>query len=268
MFERFTDRARRVVVLAQEEAKELNHGYIGTEHILLGMIQERDGVAAQALKSLDISLTAVRERVEEIMGSGAQRPTGAIPFTPRARKVLELALREALLLGHNYIGTEHILLGLIREGEGIAAQVLVMLGADLNRVCQQVIQLLAGYIPKHGVAITQSTPAGKEMPPIEGMEPLAEPEKGPTIFTPVAAVFTQPINVLVHKESRRKVVIKISPPVGEEIDILTASVTYRDGQGVVYEQSSDWSKAQRPKKPKRMKPFKPLVDPGDEISPA
>ncbi|MDP9341312.1 MAG: ATP-dependent Clp protease ATP-binding subunit [Actinomycetota bacterium] len=145
MFERFTDRARRVVVLAQEEARMLNHNYIGTEHILLGLIHEGEGVAAKALESLGISLEAVRQQVEEIIGQGQAAPTGHIPFTPRAKKVLELSLREALQLGHNYIGTEHILLGLIREGEGVAAQVLQKLGADLNRVRQQVIQLLSGY---------------------------------------------------------------------------------------------------------------------------
>src|SRR5437879_10873247 len=145
MFERFTDRARRVVVLAQEEARMLNHNYIGTEHILLGLIHEGEGVAAKALESLGISLEAVRNQVEEIIGQGGSSPSGHIPFTPRAKKVLELSLREALQLGHNYIGTEHILLGLIREGEGVAAQVLVKLGADLSRVRQQVIQLLSGY---------------------------------------------------------------------------------------------------------------------------
>ncbi|MFC0582355.1 ATP-dependent Clp protease ATP-binding subunit [Micrococcoides hystricis] len=145
MFERFTDRARRVVVLAQEEARGLNHNYIGTEHILLGLIHEGEGIAAKALEALNISLGAVREQVTEIIGKGQQTPSGHIPFTPRAKKVLEYSLREALQLGHSYIGTEHILLGLIREGEGVAAQVLVKLGADLNRVRQQVIQLVSGY---------------------------------------------------------------------------------------------------------------------------
>ena len=157
MFERFTDRARRVVVLAQEEARMLNHNYIGTEHILLGLIHEGEGVAAKALESLGISLEAVRQQVEEIIGQGQQAPSGHIPFTPRAKKVLELSLREALQLGHNYIGTEHILLGLIREGEGVAAQVLVKLGADLNKVRQQVIQLLNGYQAKEPVG---SAPEG------------------------------------------------------------------------------------------------------------
>jgi ATP-dependent Clp protease ATP-binding subunit ClpA len=144
MFERFTDRARRVVVLAQEEARLLNHNYIGTEHLLLGLIHEQQGVAAKALESLGLSLEAVRAQVEEIIGQGQRAPTGHIPFTPRAKKVLELSLRESKQLGHNYIGTEHILLGLVREGEGVAAQVLVKLGADLSRVRQQVVQLLSG----------------------------------------------------------------------------------------------------------------------------
>lgn len=154
MFERFTDRARRVVVLAQEEAKMLNHNYIGTEHILLGLIHEGEGAAAKALESLGISLDAVREQVQDIIGQGQQQPTGHIPFTPRAKKVLELSLREALQLGHNYIGTEHILLGLIREGEGVAAQVLVKLGADLNKVRQQVIQMLSGASGREPAAVS------------------------------------------------------------------------------------------------------------------
>ncbi|MFM8205832.1 MAG: ATP-dependent Clp protease ATP-binding subunit, partial [Actinomycetales bacterium] len=158
MFERFTDRARRVVVLAQEEARMLNHNYIGTEHILLGLIHEGEGVAAKGLEALGISLEGVRSQVEEIIGQGQQAPSGHIPFTPRAKKVLELSLREALQLGHSYIGTEHILLGLIREGEGVAAQVLVKLGADLNRVRQQVIQLLSGYQGKE--AVTSGAPEG------------------------------------------------------------------------------------------------------------
>ena len=144
MFERFTDRARRVVVLAQEEARLLNHNYIGTEHILLGLIHEGDGIAAQALLSLGVTQEAVRDQVVEIIGQGQQAPSGHIPFTPRAKKVLELSLREALQLGHNYIGTEHILLGLIREGEGVATQVLQNLKADLPKVRQTVIQLLSG----------------------------------------------------------------------------------------------------------------------------
>src|SRR5256884_1265752 len=158
MFERFTDRARRVVVLAQEEARMLNHNYIGTEHILLGLIHEGEGVAAKALESLGISLDAVRQQVEEIIGQGQQAPSRHIPFTPRAKKELELSLREALHLGHNYIGTEHILLGLIREGDGVAAPVLVKLGADLDRVRQQVLQLLSGQ-PAAAEVTTEPAPA-------------------------------------------------------------------------------------------------------------
>ena len=155
MFDRFTDRARRVIVLAQDEARMLNHNYIGTEHLLLGLIHEGEGVAAKALESLGISLEAVREQVEEIIGQGQQAPTGHIPFTPRAKKVLELSMREALQLNHPYIGTEHILLGLIREGEGVAAQVLIKLGADLNRVRNQVLQLLSGFQGKESADTDQ-----------------------------------------------------------------------------------------------------------------
>src|SRR6476660_5640543 len=165
MFERCTDRARRVVVLAQEEARMLNHNYIGTEHILLGLIHEGEGVAAKALESLGIALEGVRAQVEEIIGQGQQAPSGHIPFTPRAKKVLELSLREALQLGHSYIGTEHVLLGLIREGEGVAAQVLQKLGADLNRVRQQVIQLLSGFQGKESAtAGAQTSGSGGEAP--------------------------------------------------------------------------------------------------------
>src|SRR5258708_2713643 len=156
MFERFTDRARRVVVLAQEEARMINHNYVGTEHILLGLIHEGEGIAARSLASLGISLENVRSQVEQIIGQGQQAPSGHIPFTPRAQKVLELSLREALQLGHNYIGTEHILLGLIREGEGVGAQVLVALGAELTRVRVQVIQLLSGYQGKETAEACES----------------------------------------------------------------------------------------------------------------
>jgi ATP-dependent Clp protease ATP-binding subunit ClpC len=175
VFERFTDRARRSVVLAQEEARALNHNYIGTEHILLGLVRERDGVAGKALVSLDISLDAVRQQVDEIVGQGQAVPRGHIPFTPRAKKVLELSLREALQLGHNYIGTEHILLGLIREGEGVAAQVLQKLGADLNRVRQTVIQILSGYAAGAGA---RKVEGGAEMAEME--EELAR-EIAPTV---------------------------------------------------------------------------------------
>jgi len=155
MFERFTDRARRVVVLAQEEARKLNHNYIGTEHLLLGLIRESEGVAAKALESLGISLDAVRQQVREIIGQGQQPPPGHIPFTKRAKKALELSTRESMQLGHNYIGTEHILLGLLREGDGVAAQVLVKLGADLNLVRQQVIQLLQGSGKRAGTRLPE-----------------------------------------------------------------------------------------------------------------
>ena len=157
MFERFTDRARRVVVLAQEEARLLDHDYIGTEHILLGLIREGEGVAYMALTELGISMDGARAQVVAIVGQGQSAPTGHIPFTPRAKKVLELSLREALQLGHNYIGTEHILLGLIREGEGVAAQVLVDLGASPDRVRQQVVQLMANA----GVAQAEQAAVGQ-----------------------------------------------------------------------------------------------------------
>ena len=145
MFERFTDRSRRVIVLAQEEARLLGHSYIGTEHLLLGLIHEGEGgVAAHVLASLGVSLTEVRSRVERMVGPAGPSPSGQVPFTPGAKIVLELSLREALQLGHDYIGTEHVLLGMIREGEGVAGQVLVGLGADLPRVRQRVVELLAG----------------------------------------------------------------------------------------------------------------------------
>ncbi|MGO1460039.1 MAG: ATP-dependent Clp protease ATP-binding subunit [Flaviflexus sp.] len=153
MFERFTDRARRVIVLAQDEARNLKHKYLGTEHILLGLIREGEGVAAKALEALDISLDDVRVQVIDIIGEGNENPSGHIPFTPRAKKVLEYALREGLQLGHSYIGTEHLLLGLLREQDGVAAKVLVKLGADLGRVRQQVNQLMSGYQGKESVGV-------------------------------------------------------------------------------------------------------------------
>jgi ATP-dependent Clp protease ATP-binding subunit ClpC len=158
VFERFTDRARRIVVLAQEEAFLLKHTYIGTEHILLGLLSEREGVAGRVLESLGISLDSVRHQVEQRVGRGTSAPQGHIPFTPRAKKVLELALREALQLGHNYIGTEHLLLGLIREGEGVASQVLGKLGADLDTVRRQVIQTLSAAAPAMGEALLSGPP--------------------------------------------------------------------------------------------------------------
>ena len=163
MFERFTDRARRVVVLSQEEARLLDHDYIGSEHILLGLIHEGEGVAAKALESMGIRLDTVRREVEDVIGRGAGQPSGHIPFTPGAKKVLELSLREAMQLSHDYIGTEHILLGLVREGEGVAAQVLVKLGADLPKVRRRVVQILSGGVaeepyapatPPQGLAIS------------------------------------------------------------------------------------------------------------------
>ena len=157
-FERFTDRAKRVVVMAQDEARALNHGYIGTEHILLGLIHEGEGVAAKALESLRINLDTVRRQVEEIIGRGPQAPSGHISFTPRGKKSLELALLEASELNHGYIGTEHILLGLVREGDGVAAQVLIRLGADADRVRQQVIQLLTSYQAQHLSGPRRDTP--------------------------------------------------------------------------------------------------------------
>jgi ATP-dependent Clp protease ATP-binding subunit ClpA len=170
VFERFTDRARRVVVLAQQEARMLNHNYIGTEHILLALIHEREGVAAKALEVLNISLEGARQQVEEIVGKGEVPAVGHIPFTPRAKKVLELAFREAMQLGHDYIGTEHILLGLIREGEGVGAEVLQGLGADLNRVRQTVIQLLSGYTSGIGEGVlTESEQTGLWHPTKRGL---------------------------------------------------------------------------------------------------
>jgi ATP-dependent Clp protease ATP-binding subunit ClpC len=186
LFERFTDRARRVVVLAQEEARLLNHNYIGTEHILLGLLNEGEGIAAKALESLGINLNAVREQVVEIIGQGQQAPTGHIPFTPRAKKVLELSLREALQLGHNYIGTEHILLGLIREGEGVAAQVLQKLGAELQKVRQTVIQLLSG---PQGSGEQQA--AGQGAGPSSGRESSQSGSQGSTVLDQFGRNLTQ-----------------------------------------------------------------------------
>lgn len=191
MFERLTDRARRVLVLAQEEARIFNHSFIGTEHLLLGLIHEGDGVAAKALASLDITLEAVREKVEQTIGMASSMPASSPPYTPRAKKVLELSLREALQLHHSYIGTEHLLLGLVREGEGVAAQVLISLGADLGRVRQRVILLMSGndYEPDlasrtAGVALEFHGEVAKlvacsfcgQQPPMTG--PVVSGEKG------------------------------------------------------------------------------------------
>jgi ATP-dependent Clp protease ATP-binding subunit ClpA len=163
MFERFTDRARKVVVLAQEEARMLDHNYVGPEHVLLGLIHEGQGVAAQALTELGISLEAVRQQVEELIGRGEQAQSGHIPFSPRAKRVLELSLREALQLGHNYIGTEHILLGILREGENVGAQVLVRMGTDLNRVRLQVIKLVAPEAEAEAISLGEGGPPPREV---------------------------------------------------------------------------------------------------------
>ena len=160
MFERFTERAREVVVLAQEEARLLKHNYIGTEHLLLGLLREEEGLAARVLASLDVTLDNVRGQVEQIIGPGEETPAGQIPFTPRAKKVLELSLREGLSLGHNYIGTEHILLGLAREGEGVANHILLDAGADSERVRSEVIRMLPaplrGSAPKRQFAVARA----------------------------------------------------------------------------------------------------------------
>ncbi|MFY9190887.1 MAG: ATP-dependent Clp protease ATP-binding subunit, partial [Lawsonella sp.] len=207
MFERFTDRARRVVVLAQEEARMLNHNFIGTEHILLGLIHEGEGVAAKALESMDIALESVREQVEQIIGRDSQPPSGHIPFTPRAKKVLEYSLREALQLGHNYIGTEHILLGLIREGEGVAAQVLTNLGADLPRVRQTVIQLLNGY----------EGAAGSDGPePAAASVPTGGPSRGRGGRTPSTSLVLDQFGQNLTAMAREG---KLDPVIGREKEI-------------------------------------------------
>jgi len=203
MFERFTDRARRVVVLAQEEARHLDHNYIGTEHILLGLIHEGEGVAARALTELDISLEAVRTKVQQMIGHGDEAPTGHIPFTPRAKKVLELSLREALALSHNYIGTEHILLGLIREGEGVAAQVLVKEGGSLDRVRQQVIQILAD------ASQLQAEQVGGTQSRISQQQAMAMVAGGPGVYQdePAELVRVVPVAREVHREAGMRVVL-------------------------------------------------------------
>jgi prophage maintenance system killer protein len=173
LFQRFTDRARRAVQLAQEEARLLRHNYVGTEHLLLGLLYEGEGIAAQALGSLGISLEVVRTQVVQIIGRGQIAPTGHIPFTPRAKKVLELSLREALALGHHYIGTEHLLLGLIREGEGVAAQVLARFDADHARLREQVLRLVTDDCEEPGAPtrlVRMTLPADL----IEAAERLAE----------------------------------------------------------------------------------------------
>jgi ATP-dependent Clp protease ATP-binding subunit ClpC len=201
MFERFTEKARRVVVLAQEEARMLNHNYIGTEHLLLGLLHEGEGVGAKALESLGVSLEAVRRQVEEIIGQGQAAPPPHIPFTPRAKKVLELSLRESKQLGHNYIGTEHILLGVIREGEGVAAQVLQKLGAELGRVREQVVQQLSGFAQSVGASVL-------------GSPAQAAPEGGPrgeTVKAPMCPRCRAPL-----EETIAYGVLDVRTPEGEE----------------------------------------------------
>ena len=178
MFERFTERARQVVVLAQEEARTLKHNYIGTEHILLGLLREEEGLAARVLESLDITVERVRAQVVRIVGSGEEVTSGQIPFTPRAKKVLELALREALSLGHNYIGTEHILLGLVRENEGVAARILLDFDADSEKIRNEVIRMLLGAGSRQRSSGSGSGSQGRVSEPAPsrfGEEPMATP---------------------------------------------------------------------------------------------
>ena len=160
VFERFTERARQVVVLAQDEARALEHNYIGTEHILLGLLREEEGLAARVLESLDITVEEVRAQVARIVGQGDEVTTGQIPFTPRAKKVLELALREALSIGHNYIGTEHLLLALVRENQGVAARILRDFGGDAETVRTEILAMLSGRgaRPARGAAATRLGP--------------------------------------------------------------------------------------------------------------
>lgn len=162
MFERFTERARQVVILAQDNARKRKHNYIGTEHILLGLLKEEEGLAARVLDSLDITYEEVGQQVDRICGSGTEETPSQIPFTPRAKKVLELALREALSLGHNYIGTEHVLLGLVRENEGVAARILLDFDADAEKIRNEIIRMLSG--PGDRTAKTPTAqPAAKVM---------------------------------------------------------------------------------------------------------
>ena len=171
MFERFTERARQVVVLAQDEARALKHNYIGTEHILLGLLREEEGLAARVLESLDITVEEVRAQVARIVGQGDEVTTGQIPFTPRAKKVLELALREALSLGHNYIGTEHILLGLVRENEGVAARILLDFDADAEKIRNEIIRMLSGPGRRQSGQPAQRAP-GREGEELEAPRPV------------------------------------------------------------------------------------------------
>jgi hypothetical protein len=251
MFERFTDRARRVVVLAQEEARMLDHNYIGTEHILLGLIHEGEGVAAKALTSLGISLQAVRQQVEEIIGQGQHSPTGHIPFTPRAKKVLELSLREALQLGHNYIGTEHILLGLIREGDGVAAQVLVRLGADLNRVRQQVVHLVHGA---KGDRPTRIATAGS-------LRLRGPAERWTAELQVTLARLTERIDAIEHH-------LGIAPPVPGSADHAEDTPVSASADPSAMSAISDVADSLAPPDPSASAPPDPPTRPGGESRPA
>lgn len=188
MFERFTERARRVVVLAQEESRLLSHNYIGTEHLLLGLLAEREGVAARALESLNVTLEAAREQVGEIIGPGQQQPHGHIPFTPRAKKILELSLREALMMGSEVIDTQHLLLGLVDEGDGVGAQILQRVGATAQTVREAVIRLV-------------------------NAEPQAEAAEGPGPGAPRAVSVTR--------------TVRISPDALAEVKVLLVSIDRR-----------------------------------------
>jgi ATP-dependent Clp protease ATP-binding subunit ClpC len=253
MFERFTDRARLVVVLAQEEARELGHDYIGTEHLLLGLIRDGEGVAAQALDALGIRLDAARREIREIVGQGEKSTLPShIPFTPRAKKVLELSLREALQLGHNYIGTEHILLGLIREGDGVAVQVLVKLGADLNRVRQEVIQIL-----HHGDLEPQAYPPGEGAP---GTEQASVPRGTTRVAS--AAHPGSPVRVVGSRLQLESLNVRISEMISrlEEIAERLASIEGHLAAGAR-------PPARAPRKPRAAKPKPPVAPPpagGDE----
>jgi ATP-dependent Clp protease ATP-binding subunit ClpC len=201
VFERFTDRARKAVVLAQEESRLLGHDWIGTEHLLLGLIAEGEGVAARALEELKISLDDVRAAVEETVGHGQATPEVHIPFTPRAKKVLELALREALALGHDYIGTEHMLLGLIREGEGVAAQVLRRFGADADRVRATVLELVPGPV---------APPRGRRL----FRERSVAPEQVGGMLGPCCPTCRRPLNEVTRHQR-----MTIRGEEGEEIEV-------------------------------------------------
>ena len=254
MFEKMTDSGRKVIVLAQEEAKALNHNYIGTEHVLLGLMREEDGVAAKALESLGVKLKTVHEQVTETIGRGEVEPIGHIPFTPRAKKVLELALREALQLGHGSVGTEHILLGIIREGQGVAAQILVRLGADLNRVRQQVIQLLDGYQPRVDVKVGAATPSLEESAAVADMPAFEVVSASVVEVEPPRKVFST------IERTGQKATISLEDESGEPIEILAVSVRFRESDGVIRTARVRWPHSKKPltkQKPKKSKASSP-----------